>query len=101
MDSPKPEKTTKQHLRDIFNDDVFQSDLLKRTTHTVLCYDELAPEDSGEPPGTMSQIHDYINGTGNKLATIHRYHRPDGSIGASAKPDPHCLLIGGVLLFDP
>jgi hypothetical protein len=101
MDIIRSQKTTKQRSRDVFNDEFFNSSLHKRTTHTMLCYDEPAPPSSGEPEGSMSQIHDYIDGNGNKLATIHRYRRPDGSIGGSGKLDPHALMIDGVLLYDP
>jgi hypothetical protein len=101
MQIPKPKKTTKKHLRDLFNAQGFHEALLKRTTQTTLCYDEIAPEDSGEPQGTMSQIHDYIDGSGNKIATIHKYRRSDGTVGGSGLLDPHSLLIEGVLFCDP
>ncbi|MGI8989792.1 MAG: hypothetical protein ACR2I2_09435 [Bryobacteraceae bacterium] len=101
MDSPKVQKATKKHLRDLFNAEGFYSNLNKNTTHTVLCYDDPAPQSANEPPETMSQVHDYIDSSGNKLATIHRYRRKDGTLGASGKLDPHSLLLDGVLLFDP
>lgn len=101
MQRPQPKKTTKRYLRGTFNDSAFRSSLLKRTTQSVLRYDELAPIDAVEPPGTMSQIHDYLDASGIKLAAVHRYKRSDGSIGASGLLDPHALLIDGVLFCDP
>ena len=46
-----------------------------------------------EPPGTLSQKVRYVNADGTKVASVHRYLRPDGTIGAKARvPDPKGLL---------
>lgn len=34
---------------------------------------------------------------GQKVAGVHQYLRVDGTLGASGRPDPKELLIGGVL----
>ena len=42
----------------------------------------------GEPPGTRSQILDYRDPNGERVVTVHRYLRPDGTLGGSGQPDP-------------
>ena len=87
-------------MRDTFNDPEFNIRLRQNTAEWVLIYEEPAPVESGEPDGTLSQVHEWY-GVEGKLAVIHRYKRPDGSIGASGLLDPHSLLVDGRLRFDP
>ena len=49
------------------------------------------------PPGTLSQTIAYWDREGRRIAVVHQYLRPDGSLGASGRPDPKCLLEGGTL----
>jgi len=56
-----------------------------------------SPASSGQPHCTKSQIIEYCDRSGQRLAIAHQYLRPDGSIGASGRPDPKALLIDGVL----
>jgi len=51
----------------------------------------------GLPSGTRSQMISYIDKDGFELARAHRFLLPDGSIGASGRPDPKRILDGGVL----
>lgn len=46
-----------------------------------------------EPPGTRSQLVSLWTSDGVKVATCHRYLRPDGTIGASGKLDPKMVLV--------
>ena len=55
------------------------------------------PPPDFEPPGTESQEVYWRDRTGEKIATAHRYLRPDKTIGASGKEDPKVLLIDGVI----
>ncbi len=52
---------------------------------------------AGEPFCTRSQTVSYFNSNGQRIALVHQYRRPDGSIGASGRPDPKSLLLDGVL----
>jgi len=59
-----------------------------------------APDSSGQPPGTLSQIVQYstvIDGQLVKLALVHRYLLPDGAIGASGLPDPKMAFHDGII----
>ncbi len=96
------EKVTKQRLRDIWNDPVFQEQLLRRTTQRVDVSQNLAPTSAGQAPGTLSCIFDFMdNHAGALLGTFHAYMEPGGTIGASGKLDPSFLLVDGVRLVDP
>ena len=46
-----------------------------------------------EPYCTHSQLLVYWE-SGNPVALVHQYLRPDGKIGASGKPDPKRVVIG-------
>lgn len=46
------------------------------------------PDSKNEPAGTESQIISIRREDGFEIARIHAYVRPDGSLGASGKPDP-------------
>jgi hypothetical protein len=47
----------------------------------------------GEPHCTKSQIVYYYTQSGDLLAVAHQYLRPDGTIGASGRPDPKRLCM--------
>jgi len=51
----------------------------------------------GEPVCTRSQIAVYLDQYGEKSAIVHQYLRPDGALGASGRPDPKWLLVGGLV----
>jgi hypothetical protein len=52
----------------------------------------------GEPEGTLSQMVAYYE-SGRRIAIVHQYLRPDGTLGASGRPDPKQLLHEGELLI--
>ena len=52
---------------------------------------------SGDPVCTRSQLIVYVNSSGERVAAVHQYVRPDGALGGSGMPDPKRLLIEGVL----
>lgn len=56
-----------------------------------------ASQRAGEPAGTLSQLVAYVEFDGTKVAEIHQYRRKDGDIGASGRPDPKKLFMGGTL----
>jgi hypothetical protein len=49
------------------------------------------------PPGSMSQEVSYYDQDNNEVARVHQYVKPDGTIGASGRPDPKRLFINGIL----
>ncbi len=52
---------------------------------------------ANEPHCTHSQMISYRDASGNEVARVHQYLRTDGTIGASGKPDPKRLVVGGTL----
>ncbi len=48
----------------------------------------------GEPRCTRSQLVEYFEESGLKVAIVHQYRRRDGSIGGSGRPDPKWLRVG-------
>jgi hypothetical protein len=56
-----------------------------------------AGAEHGQDAGTISQMVYYLDRTtGQEMASVHQFVRPDGTIGASGVQDPKGLLIGGV-----
>lgn len=51
----------------------------------------------GLPAGSQSQLISYQDMNGLEVARAHQYTLPDGSIGASGKPDPKRVLLDGKL----
>lgn len=94
QDQTPVEWITHEIIRQYFNNsqifDQVQSGQLdaitKRSSH---------PENppAGEPVCTRSQIVYYYTKDGKPVAIVHQYLRPDGTIGASGRPDPKRLFL--------
>src|SRR5436309_1519622 len=54
------------------------------------------PEHSGQPFCTYSQMIGYLDIQNNQVAKVHRYLKPDGSIGGSGQEDPVRLFLNGI-----
>ncbi len=50
-----------------------------------------------EPPCTRSQLLIYWTGQREPIALVHRYLRPDGSLGAGGQPDPKRVVVGDIV----
>lgn len=48
------------------------------------------------PHCTHSQRVKYYDASGERIAVVHQYMKPDGSLGGSGKPDPKFLVQGGI-----
>jgi hypothetical protein len=98
MDRPS-QRITSAQLRKIFNG----SELWERAQsgefeERVLTAGHPSPRDSGEPYCTQSQIVGYFElRGGRRIALVHQYLRPDGTVGASGRPDPKAVLDRGTL----
>lgn len=49
------------------------------------------------PYCTWSQIVQYLDASGTEIVTAHQYLQPDGTLGASGRPDPKRILKDGTL----
>lgn len=99
-------KVGKQELYRIFNDPLFRADITQRTDQRVENSYGLAAPEFNQEPGTTSHVYDWMEYVAAEnrmrlLATVHMFKKPDGSIGASGKPDPIVLVVDGVPLTDP
>lgn len=59
------------------------------------------PQRVGEPLCTHSQMIRYVDQAGQWVVEIHQYLRHDNTIGASGRPDPKRLRIGGIVYAIP
>jgi hypothetical protein len=81
---------TQEELREIFNREVLPRIERGELWEMVVNSGVPRPE-ARQPAGTRSEVVDYFDtpeGRLRKVARIHRYKLPNGSIGASGKPDP-------------
>lgn len=81
-------------IREIFNDGEYFQKALAQEFVVYLKDDKvLSNPPEGEPVGTRSQILYYYTKEGQPVAIVHQYMRPNGTIGASGKPDPKKLFL--------
>lgn len=88
-----PVPVSPERLRSWFNDDGVAAAIGARDLREEIRADRPAPPAIG-PPGTRSQLVRYFDGA-TLVAEVHRYLRPDGTLGASGMPDPKGLLHDG------
>lgn len=85
-------------IRRLFNDGGFLSLVRSgKLRPGLVAESHPSPPRASLPLCTRSQILAYTDEHGTKVAIVHQYVRPDGSIGASGLPDPKKLLLNGVL----
>jgi len=79
-------------IRQYFNKNGYFNKMLKGEFTTRVGWKKHhAPID--EPICTYSQIVYYYDNTRRLVAIVHQYLRPDGTIGASGKPDPKRIYL--------
>lgn len=97
MEPPVDRSIPLDELRRRFNEGAYPARADAGEFRQVITRDgHPSPERSGEPYCTRSQIIEYWTHGGQKIATVHRYLRPDGTVGASGKADPKVLIERGV-----
>jgi hypothetical protein len=95
-DLDEPIWVTPKIIRQKFN----QSQMAEKATSSrlkVILQKNSHPESPipGEPYCTHSQLVLYKDYNGALVAIVHQYMRPDGTLGASGKPDPKYLYLEG------
>lgn len=99
---PSVRRVSSQELRLLFNQNAYwQKAQSGEFTHTIDADRVPSPPPPGHPPGTRSQMISYFDSQGNRVARVHQYLRPDGSIGGSGRPDPKMLMVNGVIYMLP
>jgi hypothetical protein len=97
---PPIQRITETELRKLFNDHYLDRINAGEIREIVLRGAERHPSPmlANEPYCTRSQEVSYIDpATDDEVARAHRYLRPDGTIGASGRPDPKRVKHNGVL----
>ena len=88
-------------IRQMFNESQYPQMILDGRLIPELLRDSPLknPRRCGEPPGSRGQLIRYRNKSGQWLVEIFQYLRPDGTIGASGRPDPKRLRIGNTIFI--
>ncbi len=84
-------------MRNLFNSNRLWERQQEGEFTIVILESRAAPEPSGEPANTLSQMLSYRDLDDKEVARVHQYVRPDGSIGGKGKPDPKRVFLGGAL----
>ena len=102
MSSPAIVKVDAHDLRKLFNDGRFV-ERARLGELAVVLLDDRHPSSprADEPYCTQSQMLSYRQLNGIEVARAHQYLRPDGSIGASGRPDPKKVHIKGKIFQLP
>jgi hypothetical protein len=85
-------------LQQLFNNGLYFEKVQRNQLLASVESSRPADPSKGQPPGTLSQMVWYFDAT-ERVALVHQYLRPDGTIGASGLPDPKRLLIDGEILY--
>jgi hypothetical protein len=81
-------------IREYFNNGKFYQRSLTGEFSTWMKRDSHPDSPPGnEPYCTRSQIVYYYDQDKNPVAIVHQYLRPDGTLGASGKPDPKRIFL--------
>src|SRR2546425_1480208 len=84
-------------LLQMFKDVGYERAILEKRASAGTPYKD-DPGPPHQPPGTRSQSVPHFL-MGSKIAVCHQYTLPDGSIGASGKPDPKMIQYQGYRLY--
>ncbi len=90
-------KVTAAEIRRLFNVGRYTARVESGELRRYILKCNPAPERAGQVPGARSQFIAYVDLKGNHAVKVHRYLRPDGTIGASGLEDPKWLLKDGVV----
>src|SRR5258708_16640403 len=98
MPNPSIVRITISEMQKRFNEGGYW-ERLKTGEYTALVRESRHPalKAAHQPHCTLSQMISYVDTDANEVARVHQYLRPDGTIGASGKPDPKRLLDGKTL----
>jgi hypothetical protein len=91
-----PIAVDEETLRRMFNEGRYYERALAGEFRVNVVYDSPAGAASRQPKGTKSQILEYWDKYGRRIATMHQFRLPSGLLGASGRPDPKSLVVDGV-----
>jgi hypothetical protein len=96
MSSTSTKRIAEKAIRKLFNDGDFWARALRGEFKTLTLQSYPAPREAHQRPGAKSEVIEYRDLNG-RVALVFQYTNPDGSLGASGKPDPKALLIDNTI----
>jgi hypothetical protein len=97
-DSTPIKEISREEMRDLFEThQVLQKIATNELTTVLLRERHSDPIKSGQVFCTYSQILSIQDNKSDQIAIAHQYKKPDRTIGASKKPDPVWMYIGGII----
>ncbi len=94
-------RLTDTHLRELFNNSPYprmieDGTLIGQITDDVPMTN---PRKINAPPGARWQYIRYQTRAGERLVDVHRFLLPDGTLGASGRPDPKRMVVFGIVFY--
>jgi len=86
-------------LRQLFNDGRYWERVNENELVAAVEREGPARPQAGQPPGTMSRMVWYFDSQRQRVALVHEYRLPDGTLGGSGRPDPKRLMVGDEILI--
>ena len=86
-------------IREIFNESGLFERADRGELESLLMVDRLVQPEVGLLEGTRSQMVWYLSPEGQKLALVHQYLLPDGTIGGSGRPDPKRMILDDEVIY--
>lgn len=88
-------------LQLLFNSSQYPGLIINQRLEKIVLKSKLMQEPNltqkGLPPGTKSEVIVYRNRAKDLYVKVHQYLLPNGTIGASGKPDPKAMKLNGVM----
>jgi hypothetical protein len=91
-------KVPARDLQQRFNNDRYFERVQSNELLATVESSRPASPSKGQSPGTLSQMVWYFGAEG-RVALVHQYLRPDGTLGASGRPDPKRLILDNEILY--
>ena len=92
-------RVTEAELRQIFNERHFYERMQNGEFRSYILH--LTRRRSGDRRvrHPMSRMVEYRDHIGRRVALVHQYRLPDGSLGGSGKPDPKFVVVGDTTYY--
>jgi hypothetical protein len=95
--SPPLKLVSVWHVRRLFNNGKFWSKVQSGEFTTSIRNSRPAPPEANQLPNTLSQMVEYRNLSGDRVALVHQYLQVDFKLGGSGYPDPKQVLVDGII----
>jgi hypothetical protein len=92
-------RVSEWEVRKVFNDLGLAEKVVAGELNEWIERDVPSRPELGLPPGTRTRTAWYLDSQLQKVAFVHYYLLPDGSIGASGKVDPKRIILDDEIIF--